>query len=137
MLSKTPALLAATAFLLFSACGSEQNGLPPAQVPPPVNAPATSLTAPVATPSDGSVKLNPAHGEPGHVCELPVGAPLDGSGAAAAPAATTPTVVPPPPAVTLPPAGASDGITLPAGTPNPAHGQPGHRCDVNVGDPLP
>src|SRR5690606_16321683 len=30
-------------------------------------------------------------------------------------------------------------VTAPGfeGKPNPAHGQPGHRCDVKVGDPLP
>lgn len=78
--------------------------------------------------STGDVSLNPAHGQPGHRCEIPVGAPLNGSGdAKAAPIkmemnkanTTTPTLAPT----------SGSGI-------NPAHGQPGHRCDIKVGDPL-
>lgn len=73
--------------------------------------------------SSGDVALNPAHGQPGHSCKIPVGAPLNGSaGTQAAPIKmdmnktnTTPS--------------AASGI-------NPPHGQPGHRCDVKVGDPL-
>ncbi len=72
--------------------------------------------------------LNPEHGQPGHRCDLPVGAPLNGS--AASPKAT--------PVqgnnliqnqTNAAPAKVANGI-------NPAHGQPGHRCDVKVGDPL-
>ena len=119
------------------------------------------------------VKLNPAHGEPGHRCEIPVGAPLDGS--------ATPTPAPAQPTASTQggnhflnnggqtaapvsdnsnpyvlssdnkktelkdlPQGMQPGqqapqVTAPGmqGKPNPAHGQPGHRCDVQVGQPLP
>lgn len=51
--------------------------------------------------------VNPPHGNLGHRCDLPVGAPL------------TPTK-------------SSDIVLL-----NPAHGMAGHRCDIPVGDPLP
>ena len=91
-----------------------------AQVPVPVPAPTTS-TGPV----------NPPHGEPGHDCAIPVGAPLDGSGGTAA--QPTGTVQP----VAQPAAQPASQITLPAGTPNPAHGEPGHDCAVSVGAPLP
>ncbi|WP_205649734.1 hypothetical protein [Aequorivita ciconiae] len=72
--------------------------------------------------------LNPEHGQPGHRCDIAVGAPLNGSGA-------KPIVTPiqgnnlmqNKPAAT--PVEVADGL-------NPPHGQPGHRCDVKVGDPL-
>jgi hypothetical protein len=34
------------------------------------------LTQPTQPPSNNGVKLNPAHGEPGHDCAIPVGQPL-------------------------------------------------------------
>lgn len=49
--------------------------LPPAQpVAPNVTTPAT--VQPIAEKSTASGKLNPAHGQPGHDCAKPVGAPL-------------------------------------------------------------
>ena len=118
--------------------------------------------------------LNPAHGEPGHRCDIPVGAPLDGSAApAATPAPAQPTaqggnhflnnggqsvandnsnpyVVSSNNKKTelkdLPqgmqpamPGQQTAQTTAPGmqGKPNPAHGQPGHRCDIQVGQPLP
>jgi hypothetical protein len=63
-----------------------------------------------------SVAVNPAHGQPGHICSIAVGAPLSSAPADAkmttAAASTT-----------------KSGI-------NPAHGQAGHRCDIAVGAPL-
>ena len=67
--------------------------------------------------------LNPAHGQPGHRCDIKVGAPLNS--AAGATNAT--------PINTSTPAAVNTGGS---GMINPAHGQPGHRCDVKVGDPL-
>ncbi|MCM5663791.1 hypothetical protein [Galbibacter mesophilus] len=55
--------------------------------------------------------LNPAHGQPGHRCDIAVGAPL-----------TSPS---------------SNSLLNTAPKLNPEHGQPGHRCDIKVGDPLP
>jgi hypothetical protein len=101
-------------------------GTPPANsaAPAPANNAAGAL-APAG-------RVNPPHGQPGHRCDLAVGAPLPDAGA-----------------VTSQPAPANTGIsvaeaaqrlaaTQPA-TPkgiNPAHGQPGHRCDIPVGAPL-
>ncbi len=96
----------------------------------PVNAPVT--TAPATTiqqPANGSVALNPAHGQPGHRCDIEVGAPLN---------------TPPQPRLSTPPPAFSAPATTPvpvqgstaAGT-NPPHGQPGHNCNVPVGAPLP
>lgn len=65
--------------------------------------------------------INPAHGQPGHRCDIPVGAPLDGG------TSTPLKKVTPQSQNTVPTGGA--GL-------NPPHGQPGHRCDIKVGDPL-
>ena len=68
-------------------------------------------------------KVNPAHGLPGHRCDLPVGAALTNDAGTPVPVATPQAAVPQQPA----PAGLKV---------NPAHGQPGHRCDLQVGAPL-
>lgn len=70
-----------------------------------LNSPASATVPSSAGP------LNPAHGQPGHRCDIAVGAPL--SSAPASPKTT----------------GSSKKL-------NPAHGQPGHRCDIAVGAPL-
>lgn len=75
--------------------------------------------------STGNIAMNPAHGQRGHRCDIPVGAPLDGSGRAK----TTPVQMDMNKAKTTPAPTSGSGI-------NPAHGQPGHRCDIKVGDPL-
>lgn len=79
-------------------------------------------TGSATTSTTDSPTLNPAHGQPGHRCELPVGAPLTGNASA-----QTPTTIP----VATTQQAAPAGLTL-----NPAHGQPGHRCDLPVGAPL-
>ena len=67
--------------------------------------------------SSGDLAMNPEHGQPGHRCDLPVGAPLNSTtNQASSSAATTSSA-------------GNNGI-------NPAHGEPGHRCDIKVGDPL-
>lgn len=86
-------------------------------VPQPVN---------ISQPTAG---LNPAHGEPGHDCAIPVGAPLDGSGGQSQPAGL--------PAGAQPVAQPNLQTGAPANGLNPAHGQPGHDCAVAVGAPLP
>lgn len=89
--------------------------------------------------------INPAHGQPGHRCEIPVGAPLNSAPKAAnvskLTTTTTTTNVP----ANVPQLGATNtnGIqnananqVTPPGM-NPPHGQPGHTCSVAVGAPLP
>jgi hypothetical protein len=88
-----------------------------------------------ATVADGK---NPAHGQPSHRCDIPVGAPLNSPPATTTPkpavqqqqtqSITVPTVVPAAPAVATTP--------TPEGM-NPPHGQTNHRCDIAVGAPLP
>lgn len=77
-------------------------------------------------PATGTVALNPAHGMPGHRCDIKVGEPLN----------SLPTLAPdmskPPPAIPPSPSQSTSG----SGAKNPAHGMPGHRCDIAVGAPL-
>ena len=74
--------------------------------------------------------LNPPHGQPGHRCDIAVGAPLN----------STPNKSTPNPAVTNSSApaiiksNAAAVVTKPGM--NPPHGQAGHRCDIAVGAPL-
>ena len=86
--------------------------------------------------SSAASGLNPAHGQPGHICEIPVGAPLNTPVAAnnqqnvttAAPTVTTT----PTPTTTVP----VEQVATEEGM-NPPHGQANHRCDIAVGAPLP
>ena len=86
-------------------------------------------------------KLNPPHGQPGHRCDIPVGAPLNSKPAAATTAAPAqqPQVVQQQVVIDPQQAQQHTGTTEPgfSGKPNPPHGQPGHRCDIAVGATLP
>jgi hypothetical protein len=81
------------------------------------------------------VSLNPAHGQPGHRCDIYVGQPLDSKPVAglsqpAAQPTTVSTNQTPQTVVAAPqPVKTEPGM-------NPPHGQPGHRCDIEVGKPL-
>ena len=81
-------------------------------------------------PSAVAAGMNPAHGQPGHRCEIPVGAPLNG----AAPSNMPQKVAAPTPTVTTTAAPAETVVT--AEGMNPPHGQANHRCDIAVGAPL-
>jgi hypothetical protein len=103
--------------------------------------PANATAPSQITPAPSGKGLNPAHGQPGHRCDIAVGAPLS-SAPAAKPSApvTTPIAAPTsspapmqitPSATTTPSTPAAPGAKL-----NPAHGQPGHDCAIAVGAPL-
>lgn len=108
------------------------------QAAPPLQPVATSTTAAADTNKVSSmpmqqtaVAVNPAHGMPGHRCDIAVGAPLNSPANANGPAPvqiqTAPTNAP---LMQQVPANAA-GIKL-----NPPHGQPGHDCTIEVGKPL-
>ena len=79
--------------------------------------------------------MNPAHGEPGHRCDIPVGSPLSQPVQNPAAAAPTPAAAPViPQQTTVVPQSTAPQATAPGM--NPPHGQPGHRCDIPVGSPL-
>lgn len=88
---------------------------------------APSSNANNANRSATAAGANPPHGQPGHRCDIPVGAPLDGSSTIKTSSGQT-----------APIRAQSDSPVNATGKGlNPPHGQPGHRCDVKVGDPLP
>lgn len=101
--------------------------------------PPTSVTPTATTPSTAK-GLNPAHGQPGHRCDIAVGAPLSSAPAAkptVSPVSTpavTPTASPAP--IQMTPAATGTTPVTPGAKLNPAHGQPGHDCAVPVGAPL-
>lgn len=81
---------------------------------------------------------NPAHGLAGHRCDLPVGAPLNTASGSGAQVQSPPTIkMNPAPVQSSPPTPAAVPVPSAAGVKiNPAHGMPGHRCDIQVGAPL-
>jgi hypothetical protein len=99
--------------------------------PAPVQQQQPFTSTPVQTsPNTNGVALNPAHGQPGHRCDIPEGAPLNSA------VASTPTQSALPPTlntapVASPPQPANGNVKL-----NPAHGLPGHDCSIPVGQPL-
>jgi hypothetical protein len=86
--------------------------------------------------------MNPPHGQPGHKCEIPVGAPLNSQPTTNQPQVTPQTA---PQVVNQKPAEQpqmkintnTGSATISGAKMNPPHGQDGHRCDVAVGAPLP
>ncbi|GGD91216.1 hypothetical protein GCM10011312_13770 [Planktosalinus lacus] len=81
--------------------------------------------------NNGDVAVNPAHGQPGHRCDIPVGAPLNGSSKEQTIKSTQSPVIKNSGNVPVNSNNTSTGENV-----NPAHGQPGHRCDIPVGAPL-
>jgi hypothetical protein len=102
-----------------------------------------TTTTTAATPVKVEKGMNPSHGQPGHRCDIPVGAPLNSP--VAKPVASTPaqggstsqTFTVTPPAGNAVPALLSTEEIATADGMNPPHGKPGHRCDIAVGAPLP
>ncbi|MFZ1369798.1 MAG: hypothetical protein WAR78_05425 [Ferruginibacter sp.] len=102
----------------------QQNNMQVTQPTTITNTAATSTTAP---------GMNPPHGQPGHRCDINVGAPLDSKPAPVnvqqQPAAVN--AQPNPVSISQVP---NTQKTAPGM--NPPHGEPGHRCDIAVGAPL-
>ena len=110
------------------------------------------VTTTTAVPAKVAKGMNPAHGQPGHRCDIPVGSPLNSPVAKTTATTTTSapqsgstektfTVTPPAnnpavPALLSTETANSKPVATKDGT-NPVHGQPGHRCDIAVGAPLP
>ena len=82
--------------------------------------------------------MNPPHGQPGHRCEIPVGAPLNSQPTTAQPQAAPQIVNQKPAEQPQMKINTNTGSATVSGAKmNPPHGQDGHRCDVAVGAPLP
>ena len=100
--------------------------------------PAVTTAAPVSV----AKGMNPSHGQPGHRCDIAVGAPLNSTAAAANAKSGSATITSGVGNGTITSNGAKITTTsnnaptvTPAGM-NPPHGQEGHRCDLAVGAPL-
>ncbi|MDX6181239.1 hypothetical protein SGQ44_03680 [Flavobacterium sp. Fl-77] len=118
---------------------------PQVQVNPNQNKVVTTTTVAPVKVSKG---MNPSHGQPGHRCDIPVGTPLNtpvATPAAAPPQSgttsktfnvTPPTANPAVPTLLSTESANKEVVTTADGM-NPAHGKPGHRCDIAVGAPLP
>ena len=125
------------AFLLVSFAACENNSGNSSNVQNPTlfdnnqsAQPATANAGSNTVANGTEIALNPEHGKPGHRCDLPVGAPLNGS----APATQSNNQI-----ITVPStntAAADQSNAAPTNGLNPEHGKPGHRCDIAVGAPL-
>lgn len=98
---------------------------------PLVQAPATNPNT-VLSDTKG---INPAHGQPGHRCDIAVGAPLNSAPTQQAQATQAQTVQVNPTQQKMVTTTAAAPVKVAKGM-NPPHGQPGHRCDIAVGAPL-
>lgn len=97
------------------------------------------------TPIATAPGMNPPHGEPGHRCDIPVGQPLNAQANTPTPNNNSITVPNQAQAIQIDPNAMSPGkvVMNSQGKPvktasgmNPPHGEPGHRCDIQVGQPL-
>jgi hypothetical protein len=121
-------------------------------IPVDMNHPDVPAGTPPAQPAAATAEgMNPAHGEPGHRCDIAVGAPLSSPPGKVndAPATITSspvsTPVPAPQNITIDPQQnqtitvdptKDQQPTITAPGMNPPHGQPGHDCSIAVGAPL-
>lgn len=109
------------------------------------NQPTAGSTAPPPPPQTVAKGMNPAHGQPGHRCDIEVGMPLNSPpGKPKTPQTPSQTVTQ---STTVTPAMLNSNTTSTPAVPttpvvtapgmNPPHGQEGHVCGVAVGAPLP
>ena len=128
------ALILGIAAMLASGPGVPTQG---SSVP---NATAPTVNPGTSIPTLNNTGLNPRHGEPGHRCDIPVGQPLNSKPIAPASKLTVPaaSILPTTPATNVVPVAPATSVlpSSPASGLNPKHGQPGHRCDIPVGQPL-
>lgn len=136
LLSKIFFTIAAFTSILLIACIGEDEIRTDAAVPatastpllPSTDAQTTVIDTAALQKNDAGVALNPQHGQPGHRCDIAVGAPLNSPQNPASSAV----VIPPTTTATVTAAKTNTAeVKL-----NPKHGEPGHRCDLAVGAPL-
>lgn len=96
---------------------------------------AQTISASDAAKAMPAAGLNPAHGQPGHRCDIAVGAPLNSAPTVATQPQAQVTTAPQPVTVSAPTA-APSAPADPNAKVNPPHGQPGHDCAIPVGAPL-
>ncbi len=105
---------------------SQPKSLPAAADSAKINTAIEQMIPAVSVPSNTAGNrpaLNPEHGQPGHRCDIAVGAPLN------SPTQQAPSIPAQPTQNIL--TNTNREVTL-----NPPHGQPGHDCAIPVGQPL-
>lgn len=123
-------LLYICCILGLTACNSNKQQPSQEITPTPTGLQGIQAPASASSTNANSGALNPAHGMPGHRCEIAVGAPLS---SAPAQSTTTKAVAPAQPTAQK----ASTPMVNEKGQKlNPAHGMPGHSCAIEVGAPL-
>ncbi len=127
-----PLFVSALALVVFISCKDEkkdQSATETSETPAQTTNSAQNNTSN----NNGDVALNPAHGQPGHRCDIPVGQPLNsGSSSADSPVINSTQSSP----VINNNGNVPVNNNTTSGNVNPPHGQPGHNCDIPVGAPL-
>ena len=112
LLSRKISLVIVASGLLFATSCKEVESTP------------AEAEAPTAEIKEDAIKVNPQHGQEGHRCDIPVGAPLNAA-VQEAPVST------PQQSTTVSPIRVDQTPVY-----NPPHGEPGHSCTVPVGAKL-
>jgi hypothetical protein len=134
---------------LLAACNEDSGGGQGGAVPassnnntPPVTTSGSGVTISGDQGASGAntsgQRLNPPHGEPGHICEIGVGEPLPDGNHGDVQILDAPPGLDVTTTIVSPPTGGSPTATMGgSGRINPPHGEPGHVCEIPVGEPLP
>src|SRR5688572_928630 len=124
-----------SSLIFLLSCNDQTDNKDQAATPSVLPASTSSITPDQKDTSISGLTLNPQHGQPGHRCEIAVGAPLNAPAASnSAQSTVTPSpVIVPSKTPQIVPNTSTNATTA---TLNPKHGEPGHRCDIAVGAPL-
>jgi hypothetical protein len=104
-------------------------------VSPLTTAPVSPVNNDTAAAFKAGVTLNPQHGQPGHRCDIAVGAPLNAPATSIQPEVSA-TTAPVTTTTTIDTKKVLPEVNSSSTALNPKHGEPGHRCDIAVGAPL-
>lgn len=119
--------------VIFVSCNNKSENSEQTTVPAVIPSAGNAISPGNNDSLTSGLALNPQHGEPGHRCDIAVGAPLNAPVAnksADSNGTTKPVIIPTEAPKVIP-------TTNPAtANLNPKHGEPGHRCDIAVGAPL-
>jgi hypothetical protein len=125
----------------FTEVGKQMRNETPIATPTQQNSNIVNQNQTIAAPVPVAKGMNPAHGQPGHRCDIAVGAPLNSPVATAKNTPPTQQITSQQSqSVTTNPANTATSPVVTTPTPegmNPPHGQTNHRCDIAVGAPLP
>jgi len=130
--NKTILIVCAFVMILFISCKEDKKATPATEAS---ENPAQTINDAQknTTNNNAEVALNPPHGQPGHRCDIQVGQPLpSGSEAKTSPVINSSQRSPVINNTGNVPVNNSNSTAKV----NPPHGQPGHRCDIQVGAPL-